>query len=166
MSASVNKAIIMGYVGNDPEVKSIFNGNLVANLSIATKRYRKNANGERDDKTDWHRCTFWGRQAETVQQYVKKGSFIYVEGRIEYEEWTDRENVRRITAKIVVDNWELLPSAKNPNPEIDTNAPIDLRSGTGFEDYKKGPPEPVKPTSQGPDEALGQEGDDDDSIPF
>ena len=169
MAASVNKVIILGRVGNDPEIKSTKNGNMVANLSVATDRYGKNANGEKDDKTDWHRCVFWNRQAEIVQQYVKKGSLIYLEGRIETRDWTDSEGNKRYITEIIADRLQLLPSSKDPNPPMISGSeePIDIRSGTPFETpkFKPEPEAPVKPVKD-PDEILASLGEDDDSVPF
>ena len=114
MSASVNKAIILGYVGNDPEVRSINTGRMVANVSIATTRNWKNSNGEKQEKTEWHRCVFWDRQAEIVQEYVKKGSLLYVEGRIETRKWTDKDGNDRYITEIIGEQLQLLPTSKNP----------------------------------------------------
>ena len=84
MSGGINKVIIIGNVGNDPEVKRIDNGNAVANFSIATSEtWKDKDSGQKQEKTEWHRIVVWGRLAEIIEQYVKKGSKLYLEGKLQ-----------------------------------------------------------------------------------
>lgn len=114
--ASFNKIILCGYVGGDPDVKSVGNGLMKADLSIATERHRKNANGEKSKATDWHRVVFWEKKAEIVQQYVKKGSLLLVEGSLQVRDWTDKEGNTRKFYEVLGESLQLLPSSKNPAP--------------------------------------------------
>ena len=98
MSRSLNKIMLIGNVGNDPDVRTTSSGTPIANMSLATTRTWKDGSGEQREKTEWHRLTVWGKLADVVERYVKKGDRLYVEGRIEYSEsesdgqkkyWTD-----------------------------------------------------------------------------
>ncbi len=113
MSRSVNRVILVGNAGNDPDLRETTNGTPVAHLSLATNRvFRKN--GETQRRTEWHRLTFWRRQAETVGKYVYKGSRIYVEGHLEYGSY-ERDGVSIPTADVIVDEFVMLDA--RPNPE-------------------------------------------------
>ncbi len=98
MSRSLNKVMLIGNVGNDPDVRTTSSGTPIANMSLATTRKWKDGSGEQKEKTEWHRLTVWGKLVDVVERYVKKGDRLYVEGRIEYSEsesdgqkkyWTD-----------------------------------------------------------------------------
>ena len=104
MSRSLNKAILIGNLGADPEVRSTSNGSRVATLSIATSRQWKNQAGEKQEKTEWHRVVFWNTKfstlADIAERFCKKGDKVYVEGSIEYRSWQDREGQTRYTTEI------------------------------------------------------------------
>ena len=104
MSRSMNKAILVGNLGADPEVRSTTNGSRVATLSIATSRQWKNQAGEKQEKTEWHRVVFWNTKfsnlADIAERFCKKGDKVYVEGSIEYRSWQDREGQTRYTTEI------------------------------------------------------------------
>ena len=106
MSRSLNKVTLIGNLGNDPEVRSTQGANRVAQFSLATSRNWTSASGEKQEKTEWHRCIAWnskGQQlADVVEKYVKKGDKLYVEGRIEYRQWQDKEGQTRYTTEINV----------------------------------------------------------------
>jgi single-strand DNA-binding protein len=108
MSRSLNKVTLIGNVGQDPEIRSTQNGGKVANFSIATSRTWNGASGDRQEKTEWHRCIAWNMGAkgmglaDIVEKYVKKGDKIYVEGRIEYRQWQDKDNQTRYATEINV----------------------------------------------------------------
>lgn len=105
MSRSLNKVTLIGNLGADPEVRSTSNGSRVATLSLATSRNWKSQGGERQEKTEWHRVIFWSSKfnnvVETIEKYCKKGDKLYVEGRIEYRSWQDREGQTRYTTEII-----------------------------------------------------------------
>ena len=105
MSRSLNKVILIGNLGADPEVRSTSNGSRVATLSLATSRNWKNQSGERQEKTEWHRVIFWSSKfnnvVDTIEKYCKKGDKLYVEGRIESRSWQDREGQTRYTTEII-----------------------------------------------------------------
>lgn len=107
--ASVNKVILVGNLGRDPEVRSTPDGFNVANVSIATTfSWRDKNTGERRDETEWHRVVFYNRQAEVVGQYLKKGSQIYVEGRLRTRKYTGQDGIERYTTEIVADTMQML----------------------------------------------------------
>tara|TARA_Y100000768_G_scaffold22821_1_gene15547 strand:- start:10593 stop:11018 length:426 start_codon:yes stop_codon:yes gene_type:complete len=106
---SVNKVIILGRVGADPDVKFMPSGNAVVNLSIATNRKFKNQEtGAYDDKTEWHRVVFFNKPAETIGQYVKKGQQLYVEGRLQTRKWQDKDGVEKYATDIISDNFTFI----------------------------------------------------------
>lgn len=107
--SSVNKAILIGALGRDPEVRYLPNGDAVANLSIATNSsWKDKVTGERKTETEWHKLTAYGKLAEIISEYCKKGKSIYVEGRLKTRKWQDKEGVERYTTEIVVDQMQLL----------------------------------------------------------
>ena len=105
---SVNKVILVGRLGRDPETRFTGGGQAVANFSVATDETYKDKNGERQKRTEWHKIVVWGKQAEIAQQYLKKGSLIYVEGRIQSREWQDKEGQKRTSFEIVANNFRML----------------------------------------------------------
>jgi single-strand DNA-binding protein len=104
VSRSLNKAILIGNLGQDPEVRSTSSGSRVANFSLATSRRWKGQNGEQQEKTEWHRIVAWNNKgstlADVVERFCKKGDKVYVEGSIEYRSWQDREGQTRYTTEI------------------------------------------------------------------
>jgi single-strand DNA-binding protein len=107
-SMSVNKVILVGRLGRDPETRFTGGGQAVANFSVATDETYKDKNGERQKRTEWHKIVVWGKQAEIAQQYLKKGSLIFVEGRIQSREWQDKEGQKRTSFEIVATNFRML----------------------------------------------------------
>ena len=108
---SVNKVILLGRVGSDPEVKYMPSGNAVLNLSIATNRKFKNQeSGAYEDKTEWHRVVYFGKLAEIVEKYLDKGSSVYVEGKLQTRKWQDKNGADRWTTEIVGSELTMLGS--------------------------------------------------------
>lgn len=106
---SINKVIIVGNLGNDPEVRYTTNGDQVASISVATTEYWKDRNtGERQEQTEWHRISIFGRTAETAGQYLKKGSQVYVEGRLRTRKYTGKDGIERYATDIICDNLQML----------------------------------------------------------
>jgi single-strand DNA-binding protein len=105
---SVNKVILVGRLGRDPETRFTGGGQAVANFSVATDETYKDRNGERQKRTEWHKIVVWGKQAEIAQQYLKKGSLIFIEGRIQSREWQDKEGQKRTSFEIVASNFRML----------------------------------------------------------
>jgi len=105
---SVNKVILVGRLGRDPETRYTGGGQAVANFSMATDESYKDKNGERQKRTEWHKIVVWGKQAEIAQQYLKKGSLIFIEGRIQSREWQDKEGQKRTSFEIVATNFRML----------------------------------------------------------
>lgn len=105
---SVNKAILIGYVGNDPEVRYLENSTPVANFRLATSESYTNRSGEKVTTTEWHNVVLWRGLAEITEKYVKKGAQVYVEGRIRTRSWEDRDHNKRYTTEIVADSMQLM----------------------------------------------------------
>ena len=107
--ASVNKVILMGNLGRDPEVRYSPDGGAIANVSIATtSRYKDKTSGDMKEDTEWHRVVFFGRLAEIAGEYLKKGRPVYVEGRLRTRKWQDQQGQERQTTEIVADHMQLL----------------------------------------------------------
>ena len=111
MARGVNKVTLIGNLGNDPEVRYGASGNAVANVSLATtESWRDKDSGEQQEKTEWHRVVFFGKLAEIVAEYLKKGRQIYVEGRLQTNKWEDKEGNDRYTTQIVANEMQMLGS--------------------------------------------------------
>ena len=107
--ASINKVIIIGNLGRDPEVRYTPNGSAVCNIGVATTRNWKNKDsGERQEETEWHRVTMFDRLAEIAGEYLKKGRPVYIEGRLRTRKWTDKDGVEKYTTEIVAEQMQLL----------------------------------------------------------
>lgn len=114
MSKGVNKVILIGTLGKDPEVRYMPNGNAVANVSLATSETWKDKNtGEMQEKTEWHRVVFFRRLAEVVGEYMKKGSKMYIEGKLQTRKWEDKDGNNRYITEIVADQMQMLDSKKS-----------------------------------------------------
>ena len=124
--ASVNKVIIVGNLGKDPEMRSFPNGDQIANVSIATTdKWKDKTTGEMKEATEWHRINFNGRLAEIVGQYLKKGSQVYVEGSLRTRKWTDKDGVEKFTTEIRADQMQMLGSRQGmggPSSQDDGDA--------------------------------------------
>lgn len=105
---NVNKVILVGNLGADPELRFTAKGTAVANLSIATNRSRKDAEGNWNDETQWHRVVIWGKRAETCKQFLTRGSRVYVEGYLQTRNWKDQEGKERTTAEIQSEDIKFL----------------------------------------------------------
>ena len=108
MARSLNKVTLIGNVGNDPEIRSTASGSRVGKVSLATNRQFQDRTGQTQDKTEWHRLTFFGRLADIVEQYVKKGDRLFVEGRLEYSQTQDEQGGTRYWTDIVVNEMIML----------------------------------------------------------
>ena len=157
--ASVNKVILIGNLGRDPETRYMPNGEAVANVTIATTETWKDRNtGERQEKTEWHRVTFYRRLAEIAGEYLKKGSQVYVEGRLETRKWTDKEGKDRYTTEIIATDMKMLGSrAGSGAPSFD---PADDTNGT------RASARPAAAAAKAPAKGPASIADMDDDIPF
>jgi single-strand DNA-binding protein len=107
-SRGVNKVIIVGNLGNDPEIRYMPNGNAVANLSIATSESWKDQQGAQQERTEWHKVTMYRRLAEVAGEYLKKGSQIFIEGKLQTRKWQDQQGNDRYTTEIIADNMQMM----------------------------------------------------------
>lgn len=138
---SVNKAILVGRLGRDPETRFTSGGQAVCNFTMATDETFKDRNGERQKRTEWHRIVLWGKLAELAQQYLKKGSLVFIEGRIQTRQWDDREGQKRSTTEIVASGMRFLggrgdggaPGAPYAGAEPETHAGLPEEPPAGAE---------------------------------
>jgi len=158
--ASVNKVIIVGNLGRDPETRYNTDGGAITNVSIATTdTWKDKASGEKQERTEWHRVVFFSRLAEIAGEYLKKGSQVYVEGALRTRKWTDKEGQERYTTEIVADRMQMLGS----------------RAGSGMGDSMRDAPPAREPMGGGGGgggkaaaarKPAGNFDDMDDDIPF
>ena len=157
--ASVNKVILIGNLGKDPEVRYLPSGDAVANISIATTETWKDKAGEKQEKTEWHRVSMFSKLAEIAGEYLKKGSQVYIEGRLETRKWTDKEGQERFTTEIKADRMQMLGSRSGGSDRM--SAPDDDSSSA------PGRTSPSAASAKKP--AAGKAGsfdDIEDDIPF
>jgi len=162
MAGSVNKVILVGNIGRDPEIRSTQDGMRIANLSLATSEtWRDRASGERKEKTEWHRvAVFNERLVDVIEKYVKKGAKLYIEGQLQTRKWTDKEGQERYTTEVVLGRF---------NGQLTM---LDGRSGGG-EGFSGGPDDDVAPAPRAASGTMSRGGgrspatqDLDDEIPF
>lgn len=106
--ASVNKVILVGSLGRDPEIRYMPNGDAACNLSVATSESWKDKSGEKQERTEWHRISMFGKLAEIAGQYLAKGSSVYLEGKLQTRKWTDKDGVDKYTTEIIADRMQML----------------------------------------------------------
>jgi single-strand DNA-binding protein len=164
--ASVNKCIFIGNLGRDPEMRFTASGEAIANFSIAcTDRY-KSKTGEKQERTEWVRIVIFGKLAGIAGEYLKKGSAVYVEGRMQTRKWQNKEGQDQYTTEIVVDQMQMLGGRDGAGSNASYDGGMDQSSGG--DDYNQAPSNPVaaKPAAAKP--AAGGSGFDDfeDDIPF
>lgn len=173
--ASVNKVILVGNCGRDPEIRYLPSGQAVANVTVATSSRRKDKNtGETIEDTQWHRVTFYERLAEIVGEYVKKGQPIYVEGRLKYGKYTDQAGVEKQTTDIIATEVQLLGKrdgggGEDQAPQSAAPRSFQQRPAQGRATPAQSPePRQAPPVQQRPVTAAASSGyaDDDDDIPF
>jgi single-strand DNA-binding protein len=162
--ASVNKVIIVGNLGRDPEIRYMPSGDAIANIAVATSYKSKDKNtGEQKELTEWHRISFFGRLAEIVGQYLKKGSSVYVEGRLQTRKYTDKDGVEKYATDIIAETMQMLGGRQGMGGD-------NMDDGGGYE----APPQRQAPQRQAPQAPAARPApkpapnfsDMDDDIPF
>ena len=151
--AGVNKVILVGNLGKDPEVRHLDNGRAVANFSVATSETYKNRQGERVTSTEWHNIVLWTPLAEVAEKYLKKGSQVYIEGKITTRSWDDQEGNKRYTTEVVGREMKMLGSSQG--------MPLARESSQGADMNNTAPPESA---TQSPAPPIPE--DDTDDLPF
>lgn len=114
--ASLNKVIIIGNLGRDPENRYLPSGEQVTHISVATTESWKDKSGEKQEQTEWHRCVFFGKLAEIAGQYLKKGSQVYVEGKLRTQKYTDKDGIERYQTNIIASTMQMLGSKQDSGP--------------------------------------------------
>ena len=151
MAGAVNKAIIVGNLGRDPEVRYSASGNAIANVTVATTdTWKDRQSGERQERTEWHRVVFFNRLAEIAAEYLKKGSLVFIEGRIQTQKWQDKDGNDRWTTQIVANEMKMLGS----------------RGGGGIQDAPPDDPGASPAPGGGGGSSGFSDSDFDDDIPF
>lgn len=133
---SVNKVILMGHLGGDPELRYLPDGSPVASFSIATNETWKDKNGEKQERTEWHRCQAWGRLAEIAGEYLKKGAPVYLEGKIRTRKWQDKSGQDRYTTEIVVERLQMLGGKRDETESVEGEKPQETKSQSAFDDFE------------------------------
>lgn len=152
---SVNKVILVGRLGRDPETRYTGGGQAVANFTLATDSSYKDRSGERQKRTEWHRVVAWSKLAEICQQYLKKGSLVYIEGRLQTREWEDKSGQKRSTTEVVANEMRMLGGRAE-------GAAAGAGGGGGMGTSHAAEHEPMPPDeSAGPDTQIS-----DEDIPF
>ena len=161
--AGVNKVITLGHLGKDPEMRYMADGKAVANFSLATSETFKDKEGNKQERTEWHRIVLWGRLAEIAGEYLRKGSMAYIEGRLQTRKWTDKEGQEKYVTEIIGDRLQLVGS-KNGNGESNQSR------SSGSSQPENRPTTSSRTTQTGPSSNTSQSDpfDDgfDDDIPF
>ena len=154
--ASVNKVILIGNLGRDPETRYMPDGGAITNISVATTDVWKDKNGEKQEKTEWHRVAFFGKLAEIAGEYLKKGSQVYVEGRLQTRKWQDKEGQDKYTTEIVANAMQMLGSRQG------------MGGAAPDRDGDRGEATPSRPAAPKPAAAKsgGKFDDLEDDIPF
>jgi single-strand DNA-binding protein len=160
----INKVILIGRVGQDPEVRYTKSGQVVADLRMATNENWKDKQGQRQERTEWHSIVLWGQQAEFAQNYAKKGRLVYVEGRLQTRDWTDNQNVKHYKTEVVATTLRLLDRPADGAAE---GAGAGRSGGRGYADAP--PPEGGGRPGPGPEGGQANEPEEayiEDDIPF
>lgn len=162
MAKGINKVILVGNLGNDPEVKYMPSGGAVTNFSLATAdSWKDKTSGERVDKTEWHRVVFFNRLAEIAGEYLKKGSQVYIEGSLRTRKWQDQSGQDRYTTEIVGSEMQMLGSRSGGSSDFDQSAAPQQRA------QPNRPAQNQAPRQAQPQQTAPQNFDDfDDDIPF
>jgi single-strand DNA-binding protein len=143
---SVNKVILVGRLGRDPETRYTGSGQAVANFTLATDSTYKDRAGERQKRTEWHRIVAWGKLAEICQQYLKKGSQVFIEGRLQTREWEDKSGQKRSTTEIVASDMRMLGSRGDAAAAAGAGAAPSVSRAAEYEPSapdEGGSPEPI-----------------------
>lgn len=157
--ASVNKVIVVGNLGRDPETRYMPSGDAMTNIAVATTdKWKDKATGEQKEATEWHRIAFFGKLAEIAGQYLKKGSQVYIEGKLRTRKWTDKDGIEKYTTEIIADSMQMLGSRQG----MGGGAPMDEGGFGGGAPASRAPSSaPRAPAKQAPNLS-----DMDDDIPF
>ena len=129
--ASVNKVILVGNLGRDPETRYMPDGGAITNISIATTSTWKDKSGEKQEATEWHRISFFGKLAEIAGEYLKKGSQVYVEGRLRTRKWQDKDGVEKTTTEVIADEMKMLGARQGMGGEGGSGGGGDYAKSSG-----------------------------------
>ncbi len=139
MSGSLNKVMLIGNLGKDPELKMTPSGQALARFSVATTETWKDPQGERQSKTEWHNVVVWGKQAEIAEKFLRKGRQVLIEGRIQYREYTGQDGAKRTACDIRCDNFVMLGRANEGGPRSSSSASAP-GGGADFDEPMPPPP--------------------------
>ena len=131
--SSVNKVILVGRLGRDPEIRYTTSGAAVANFTLATDEVYTNKSGDKEKRTEWHRVVAWSRLAEICGEYLSKGKMVYIEGSLRTRSWEDREGRKRYTTEVIARNMQILSPAGEPAPASEPSAGA---ASTELEDFE------------------------------
>jgi len=132
---SVNKVILIGRLGTDPEVRQTKGGMAVANFSLATSEFYNDKDGNKQEKTEWHRIVVWGKQADLCAQYLSKGRQVFIEGRLQTRSWDDQQGQKRYTTEVVAANVRFLGGKSDSRSDTEEDMPYTGTSGSLHENF-------------------------------
>ena len=151
--SGINKVILVGHLGKDPEIRTFENGSKVANFTLATTEYRKDKDGNRVEMTEWHNIVMWRNLAELAEKYLRKGRQIYVEGRLRTRTWDDANGVRHYFTEVEANTFLFLSPKESYGPTV-----VQVPNQTAA--VPTPPPQPAPPEPKAPDESFS------DDLPF
>lgn len=157
---NLNKAMLIGRLGRDPEIRYTKSGDAVANFSIATTENWKDKQGNRQERTEWHNIVCWGRLADFAQNYLKKGKLIYIEGRLQTSDWTDSQNVKHYKTEVVANTVNFMEPRGDGQQYQQQQAPA-----VQGQEQAQGPPADMQ-NQQPPDHGNQEAAYVEDDIPF
>ncbi|MFC1586643.1 single-stranded DNA-binding protein [Fibrobacterota bacterium] len=138
MSGSLNKVMIIGNLGRDPEIRSTPSGAKVSNFSVATNESYTDKSGQKVERTEWHRIVMWRGLADIAEKYLRKGSTVYVEGKLQTRSWDDQNGQRRYTTEIIADQMTMLGGRAREGQGMQENYPVDNPPNTPSQEYPPG----------------------------
>jgi len=156
---SVNKVVLVGHLGGDPETRFAVSGSAVSTFNIATNESWKNSDGEFQDKTEWHRCVIFGKLAESASKVLKKGQLVYLEGKLQTRKWDDKEGMTRYTTEVVCDMFTML-GRKVGTDDLDEMPWDDNKDDSSVN--KKDDDEKIGDSQEAP----ASSGEEEDDLPF
>lgn len=164
MAKGINKAIIIGNLGDDPEVRYMPNGDAVANLSVATSESWKDQQGKPQERTEWHKVTMYRKLAEIAGQYLRKGAQVYIEGKMQTRKWQDQQGNDRYTTEVIADKLQMLGGGNSSNQDKPSRAPQGGQQPQNTSGYNQQQPDPRQSQRKAPMQEPDFNYDDD--IPF
>ena len=163
---SLNKVMIIGHLGSDPELRHTTSGHSVTRFNVATNEYWKSKTGEQNEKTEWHRIVAWGRLGEICHQHLGKGRQVYIEGRLQTRSWEDNQNVKKYSTEIIASTVQFLSANDQKNVQNMSASTVSSSSNTSYEEKPSFTEEPSFDQTQQTSNADADNGKTAEGMPF